>query len=189
MTDQIGGRSLGDRVLVTGAAGFIGSHLVEAVAGGGTAVRAFVRYNSRNDYGWLESLPAALLEDVEIFRGDLANPEAVANAVAGCDTVFHLGALIPIPYSYRHPREFVTANVEGTLFFRANDGSHGYELWALQPAPAAVGFGVSGFPLPVPAGTTGGKGGRNRLRPRSCLVPSALYGVLRTFTKHQVLSS
>src|SRR5437899_5221274 len=115
MTDQIGGRSLGDRVLVTGAAGFIGSHLVEAVAGGGTAVRAFVRYNSRNDYGWLESLPAALLEDVEIFRGDLANPEAVANAVAGCDTVFHLGALIPIPYSYRHPREFVTANVEGTL--------------------------------------------------------------------------
>ena len=101
--------------LVTGAAGFIGSHLVEALAVAGAKVRAFVRYNSRNDYGWLEELDATLLENVEIFRGDLANPEAVDGAVQGCDSVFHLGALIPIPYSYRHPREFVTANVTGTL--------------------------------------------------------------------------
>jgi NAD dependent epimerase/dehydratase len=105
----------GRKVLVTGAAGFIGSHLVEALAGDGAEVRAFVRYNSRNDYGWLEQLERGLSDEVEIFRGDLANPEAVANAVRDCETVFHLGALIPIPYSYQHPREFVAANVVGTL--------------------------------------------------------------------------
>ena len=101
--------------LVTGAAGFIGSHLVEALARSGANVRAFVRYNSRNDYGWLEEFDPAVLESIEIFRGDLANPEAAYGAVEGCDSVFHLGALIPIPYSYRHPREFVAANVTGTL--------------------------------------------------------------------------
>lgn len=105
----------GRRVLVTGAAGFIGSHLTEALGRVGAEVRAFVRYNSRNDYGWLEQLDPALRDEVEIFRGDLANPEAVANAVRDCDTIFHLGALIPIPYSYQHPREFVEANVVGTL--------------------------------------------------------------------------
>jgi NAD dependent epimerase/dehydratase len=101
--------------LVTGAAGFIGSHLVETLARSGANVRAFVRYNSRNDYGWLEEFDAAILDSIEIFRGDLANPEAAQGAVEGCDSVFHLGALIPIPYSYRHPREFVESNVTGTL--------------------------------------------------------------------------
>ena len=105
----------GQRVLVTGAAGFIGSHLTEALAQAGAEVRAFVRYNSRNDYGWLEQLDPTLRDEVEIFRGDLANPEAVANAIRDRDTIFHLGALIPIPYSYQHPREFVEANVVGTL--------------------------------------------------------------------------
>ena len=105
----------GRRVLVTGAGGFIGSHLTEALAAAGASVRAFVRYTSRNDHGWLERGDPMLLSEVEIFPGDLANPEAVANAVNGCDVVFHLGALIPIPYSYRHPREFVSANVVGTL--------------------------------------------------------------------------
>lgn len=105
----------GSKVLVTGAAGFIGSHLVEALARDGAEVRAFVRYNSRNDYGWLEQLEEGLRDEVEIFRGDLANPEAVTNALRDRDTVFHLGALIPIPYSYQHPREFVEANVVGTL--------------------------------------------------------------------------
>jgi dTDP-glucose 4,6-dehydratase len=103
------------QALVTGAGGFIGSHLVEALVAAGTRVRAFVRYNSRNEYGWLEALEPTVLAEVEVFRGDLANPEAVAGAVAGCDTVFHLGALIPIPYSFRHPREFVSTNVVGTL--------------------------------------------------------------------------
>ena len=76
------------------------------------SVRAFVRYTSRGDYGWLEAADPDVVREIEIFRGDLANPEAVSGAVAGRDVVFHLGALIPIPYSYRHPREFVTANVE-----------------------------------------------------------------------------
>ncbi len=105
----------GRRVLVTGAGGFIGSHVVEQLVDRGADVRAFLRYNSRNDFGSLEELPAEVLAEVEVFVGDLANPEAVSGAVEGCDTVLHLGALIPIPYSYRHPREFVTANVEGTL--------------------------------------------------------------------------
>ena len=105
----------GKRALVTGAAGFIGSHLTEALVRAGADVRAFVRYNSRNDYGWLEVADESLIAEVEIFRGDLENPEAVRGATAKCDVVLHLGALIPIPYSYRHPREFVTANVIGTL--------------------------------------------------------------------------
>jgi NAD dependent epimerase/dehydratase len=100
---------------VTGAGGFIGSHLTEALVQAGASVRAFVRYTSRGDHGWLESSEPEIVREVEIVRGDLANPEAAAGAVAGRDTILHLGALIPIPYSYRHPREFVTANVEGTL--------------------------------------------------------------------------
>ncbi len=106
---------VGRRVLVTGAAGFIGSHLTEALVRAGASVRAFVRYNSRNEYGWLEVADPALLSEVEIFTGDLANPEAARGATEKCDVVLHLGALIPIPYSYRHPREYVTANIEGTV--------------------------------------------------------------------------
>ena len=105
----------GCKVLVTGAAGFIGSHLVEALVRSGADVRAFVRYNSRNDYGWLEELDPSVYDEVDVFRGDLANPEAVTGSVEGREKVLHLGALIPIPYSYRHPREFVSANVVGTL--------------------------------------------------------------------------
>jgi NAD dependent epimerase/dehydratase len=106
---------VGRSVLVTGAGGFIGSHLAEALVRAGASVRAFVRYTSRGDHGWLEAGDPEVVRELEIFRGDLANPEAVGGAIAGCDVVFHLGALIPIPYSYRHPREFVTANVSGTL--------------------------------------------------------------------------
>lgn len=105
----------GRKVLVTGAGGFIGSHLTEVLASSGADVRAFVRYTSRGDHGWLEHVPTDVAESIEIFRGDLANPEAVASAFEGREVVFHLGALIPIPYSYRHPREFATTNVEGTL--------------------------------------------------------------------------
>ena len=102
-------------MLVTGAGGFIGSHLAEALVHAGASVRAFVRYNSRGDHGLLELAEPEVAQEIEVFRGDLANPEAVAGALEGREIVLHLGALIPIPYSYRHPREFVTANLEGTL--------------------------------------------------------------------------
>ena len=100
---------------MTGAGGFIGSHLAEALVHAGASVRAFVRYTSRGDHGLLELAEPEVAREIDVFRGDLANPEAAANALDGCDVVIHLAALIPIPYSYRHPREFVTANVEATL--------------------------------------------------------------------------
>jgi NAD dependent epimerase/dehydratase len=102
-------------VLVTGAAGFIGSYLVEALARRDINVRAFIRYTSRSDLGNLRYLDTGLLSKVEIIRGDLRDPGAVLTAMRGCDTVFHLGALIAIPYSYVHPREVIETNVLGTL--------------------------------------------------------------------------
>ena len=105
----------GRPTLVTGAGGFIGSTVVENLVRAGARVRAFVRYNSRNDFGSLELCGADVLDEVEVFTGDLANPEAVSGAVEGSEIVLHLGALIPIPYSYRHPREYEVANVVGTL--------------------------------------------------------------------------
>jgi dTDP-glucose 4,6-dehydratase len=101
--------------LVTGAGGFIGSHLTETLAAQGARVRAFVRYNSRGDVGLLRMLPQDILDHLEILPGDLRDPSAVAEAMIGCTHVFHLGALIAIPYSYRHPREVIETNVIGTL--------------------------------------------------------------------------
>jgi NAD dependent epimerase/dehydratase len=105
----------GRSVLVTGAGGFIGSNLVDLLVRAGANVRAFVRYNSRNDYGCLEYCEPDVIDSVDVFTGDLANPEAVTGAVGDREIVLHLGALIPIPYSYRHPREYVETNVAGTL--------------------------------------------------------------------------
>jgi dTDP-glucose 4,6-dehydratase len=102
-------------VLVTGAGGFIGSHLTERLAREGADVRAFVRYNSRGDEGLLSLLPYDLYEGIHVIAGDLRDVEAVRQAVRGVDTVFHLGALIAIPYSYLHPREVIETNVMGTL--------------------------------------------------------------------------
>ena len=102
-------------VLVTGAGGFIGSHLVETLFKLGADIRAFVRYNSRSDIGLLSQLPESLLSNIEIQAGDLQDPDAVRKAVKGCDLVFHLGALISIPYSYRHPVEVAQVNFNGTL--------------------------------------------------------------------------
>jgi NAD dependent epimerase/dehydratase len=144
-------------VLVTGAAGFIGSHLVEALAHEDAQVRAFARYNSRNDYGWLEDLAPELLERVEIFRGDLCNPEAVANALKDVDTVFHLGAVIPIPYSYLHPREFVETNVVGTLNV-LEAGRRGSTVRRIVHTSTSE---VYGTPEQVPIAET------HRLRPQS----------------------
>jgi NAD dependent epimerase/dehydratase len=103
------------RALVTGAAGFIGSHLVEKLVRQGTDVRAFVRYNSGHRSGTLGLLPPDVRHHIELYFGDLRDSEAVAQAVRGMDQIFHLGAVITIPYSYQHPREVVDVNVTGTL--------------------------------------------------------------------------
>ncbi|MBI3298588.1 MAG: SDR family NAD(P)-dependent oxidoreductase [Elusimicrobia bacterium] len=105
----------GERVLVTGAGGFIGSHLTETLAARGAKVRALVRYNGRNDWGHLEALDPALKKNVEVVSGDVRDPRQTAEAVSGCSTVFHLAALIAIPYSYHAPQSFVDVNVTGTL--------------------------------------------------------------------------
>lgn len=104
-----------ETVLVTGAGGFIGSHLVEALVREGRRVRAFVRYNGRGDAGQLRFLPAEARAEVEVVFGDLRDANAVQDAARGVDVVYHLGALIGIPYSYVHPRETVDTNVTGTL--------------------------------------------------------------------------
>lgn len=102
-------------VLVTGAGGFIASHLVEMLVLSGARVRAFIRYNSRGDTGLLSVLPADIQEDIEIIAGDLRDQSAIQAACQGISHIFHLGALIAIPYSYLHPEEVVTTNVLGTL--------------------------------------------------------------------------
>ncbi len=102
-------------VLVTGAGGFIASHLVESLVVAGSRVRAFIRYNSRNDPGLLRLLPAEMLAQIEIIPGDLRDLEAIRSAMQDVTHVFHLAALIAIPYSYRHPAEVVETNVIGTL--------------------------------------------------------------------------
>ncbi|HXF85328.1 MAG TPA: SDR family NAD(P)-dependent oxidoreductase [Anaerolineales bacterium] len=103
------------KVLITGAGGFIASHLVERLVQEGAQVRAFVRYNSRNDLGMLKWIAPEVFSQVEIIQGDLRDNEAVRRAVRGVDTVFHLGALIAIPYSYINPREVIEVNIMGTL--------------------------------------------------------------------------
>lgn len=103
------------QVLVTGAGGFIGSHLVERLVREGASVRAFVRYNSRNDPGLLRFLPSEMASSVQIIPGDLRDQAAVRYAMTGVSHVFHLGALIAIPYSYQNPADVVETNVIGTL--------------------------------------------------------------------------
>jgi NAD dependent epimerase/dehydratase len=105
----------GRRVLVTGASGFIGSHLVEALVIEGADVRALVHYNSRNDWGNLELLPAPVRAELDVVAGDVADGYSVARVVTGRETVFHLAALIGIPYSYVAPASYVATNVTGTL--------------------------------------------------------------------------
>lgn len=105
----------GRRVLVTGAGGFIGSHLTERLVAEGATVRAFVRYTARSDIGYLRLAPPEVCTQLDIVFGDLRDEDAVTQAMRGIEVVFHLGALIAIPYSYLHPREVVDTNVIGTL--------------------------------------------------------------------------
>lgn len=103
------------KILVTGADGFIGSHLIEKLLNENYEVRAFIYYNSFNNWGWLDSLDKSLLKEIDIFTGDIRDPNGVRNAIKGCDTVFHLAALIAIPFSYHSPDSYVDTNIKGTL--------------------------------------------------------------------------
>ena len=104
-----------EKILVTGAGGFIGSHLVVKLVELGSEVRAMVRYNSRNDRGLLEQVPNKIIKAIEIVPGDLRDPNFVQQAVKDRNIIFHLGAIISIPYSYQNPNEVVETNVIGTL--------------------------------------------------------------------------
>jgi len=103
------------RTLVTGADGFIGSHLTEALVRAGHDVRAFVMYNSFNSWGWLDGCAEDVRSEFEVFAGDIRDPHGVNQAMQGCDTVLHLAALIAIPYSYHFPDTYVDTNIKGTL--------------------------------------------------------------------------
>ena len=103
------------KVLVTGSDGFIGSHLVEELVKKGYEVRAFVYYNSFNNWGWLDTLPKDIMDHVDVFAGDVRDPNGVREAMKGCDAVFHLAALIAIPFSYHSPDAYVDTNIKGTL--------------------------------------------------------------------------
>lgn len=103
------------KILVTGADGFIGSHLVETLLAAGCDVRCFVLYNSFGSRGWLDTLPASLRKNLDVFAGDIRDPHGVRAAMKGCSVVLHLAALIAIPYSYHSPDTYVDTNIKGTL--------------------------------------------------------------------------
>lgn len=101
--------------LITGADGFIGSHLTEELVRRGHKVKAFVYYNSFNSWGWLDTLPQEIMNEIEVFTGDIRDPNGVREAMKGVDEVFHLAALIAIPFSYNSPDTYVDTNIKGTL--------------------------------------------------------------------------
>lgn len=105
----------GKKILVTGAGGFIGSHLVEALVKKGCNIRAFIHYNSFNRWGWLDYVERCVKDSIEVFAGDVRDPYGVKKAMQDCDVVFHLAALIGIPYSYHSPDTYVDTNIKGTL--------------------------------------------------------------------------
>lgn len=103
------------KILLTGADGFIGSHLVELLIKSGYNVRAFVLYNSFNSWGWLDTATPDIRKNIDVFSGDIRDPYGVRKAMEGCDAVLHLAALIAIPYSYHSPDTYIDTNVKGTL--------------------------------------------------------------------------
>lgn len=105
----------GKKILVTGADGFIGSHLVEKLVRRGLSVRAFVLYNIHNSWGWLDESEKQVRDSLDVFAGDVRDPHGVKKAAEGCDVILHLAALIGIPYSYHSPDTYVDTNVKGTL--------------------------------------------------------------------------
>ena len=104
-----------NKILITGADGFIGSHLTELLIRNGYDVRAFVLYNSFGSYGWLDTINRDILRSLDIFKGDIRDANGVRNAVKGCHTILHLASLIAIPYSYYSPETYIDTNIKGTL--------------------------------------------------------------------------
>lgn len=145
-----------ERVLVTGAGGFIGSHLVESLVRAGAAVRALVHYNSAGRRGHLDDLPGDVLAAVEVLPRDVADAGSVRDAVRGCRRVFHLAALIGIPYSYRAPESYVRVNVDGALAVLEACRAEGVERLVHTSTSE-----VYGSPETVPIAET------HRLRPQS----------------------
>ena len=103
------------KILLTGSEGFIGSHLTEELVKQGFEVKAFVLCNSFNTWGWLDTLPKDVMDHIKVFTGDIRDPHGVKTAMEGCDAVFHLAALIAIPFSYHSPDAYVDTNIKGTL--------------------------------------------------------------------------
>ena len=103
------------KILVTGADGFIGSHLTEELVKLGHKVKAFAYYNSFNSWGWLDTLSKEIMKEIEVFTGDVRDPNGVREAMKGMDEVYHLAALIAIPFSYHSPDTYVDTNIKGTL--------------------------------------------------------------------------
>lgn len=114
---KLGGKMIdkSKKILITGADGFIGSHLTEELIQQGYNVKAFVYYNSFNSWGWLDTSRDKIKSEIEVFTGDVRDPYGVKEAMKGCDTVLHLASLIAIPYSYHSPDTYVDTNIKGTL--------------------------------------------------------------------------
>ncbi len=106
---------MSDSILVTGADGFIGSHLVESLVKDGHKVKAFCFYNSFGSWGWLDHVDPCIKNNIEVFLGDIRDQESITEACKGIDIIFHLASLIAIPYSYRAPSSYVETNINGTL--------------------------------------------------------------------------
>src|SRR5512137_2452247 len=113
------------KILVTGADGFIGSHLTEELVRRGHKVRAFVYYNSFNSWGWLDHSEPEIQKSLDVFAGDIRDPHGVRTAMEGCDVVLHLAALIAIPYSYHSPDSYIDTNIKGTLNILQAARDHG----------------------------------------------------------------
>jgi dTDP-glucose 4,6-dehydratase len=103
------------KILITGAGGFIGSHLTEELVKQGYKVKAFIKYNSFNTWGWLDILPENIMKELEVFSGDIRDPNGVRESMKGIDEIYHLAALIAIPFSYHSPDSYVDTNIKGTL--------------------------------------------------------------------------
>lgn len=133
----------GKKVLVTGSEGFIGSHLVERLLKEGCDVRAFVLYNSFNSLGWLDSFPKSKLKKLDISMGDVRDYNSISKAAKGVDAIFHLAALIGIPYSYHSPESYVDTNIKGTLNILQSARDNGVKLTLITSTSEVYGTAVS----------------------------------------------